>query len=610
MSSLPLFSFDVAADEPALRPYQAKGLDRLRADIGKGLRRILFVGPCGMGKMVCIASIIRTSKLPVLVVAHRMELIDQCVAELAKLGITRVGVIRGDDERSDASAPVQVASIQTLRNRPKPFGEKRILVLIDEAHRSASETYMTHVFQAYPDAVVIGFTASPTRLDGKPLGSQFQKLEQVTTYAELLKNPLWLASPDVYGAPISPDLSEVRTLAGDFEEGELGEVMSAAPLVGQVVKHWTELAHLHPVYIDRAPEPGKRGGPRKMRLPGRLESGARRRTFLFAVNLHHSRALCEEFSKAGVRIEHLDGMTPERTRRRMLADLASGRIEIISNCNVLLEGVDVPSAKCVLHARPTKSLVLWLQSTGRILRPWQSVTPLVLDHAENFERHGAPHEDRVWSLDSRAPRPSGDSMKKCPRCQAYNPRHALVCFACTGEFPRASAERALPQETDATLEMKPDALRASSPDDPARKRIYDAAVAKAQLKSLKPGFASFRYKEIFGTWPPRSWSDETRALFSGDTMWQAAVALKEVRKRDVSAQEDLDRRAFEARFEEERARRVYAGATQPDDFVADSAAFGFVGAAGDAAAAEPPVMACESDTDESFGDWIREQLSR
>ena len=404
MSTLPLFPsgpplFD--APTPKLRPYQAKAIQSLRERVRNGKRRMLLVLPTGGGKMVLVAAIIRTSSVRVLYVADAMELIDQCVDELRKVGVTNVGVIRGDDDRTNPEASVQVCSIQTLRRRDKPEAG---IVLIDEAHLSAGDSYTTHVFDHYKDAIIIGFTATPTRLDNRPLGNLYECMEIVCGYQELFKGG-FLAEPLCYGGPTELDLSTIKTIGGDYDEHALGDFMRDVSLVGQLLEQWQKLANQY----TRA------GG-----FTGLVE-GPYRRTFIFAVNIQHSLDICERFSSAGVRIAHLDGTTSETERRRILKAIGEGELDAITNVGVLLKGVDIPSIKCVAHARPTQSIVLWRQSCGRPLRLWHpgcrpgcllhpSVQPLILDHANNIARHGFPHEDLFWELHQRA-RPAEEKSR-------------------------------------------------------------------------------------------------------------------------------------------------------------------------------------------------------
>lgn len=520
---MPLFPTGPLTDAKlpsSLRPYQSKLIKTLRVHVVTGKKRILIVAPCGAGKMYMIASIIQTSTVPILFVCHRQELINQCVEELRVQGITSVGVMRADDERTNASAPVQIASIQTLARRDKPPAG---IVFIDEAHRAASDSYRD-IIAMYPEANIFGWTASPSRLDGRPLGGDlFEVLEVAATYGELLKNPNWLVAPDIFSSPMLPDLSGVETVGGDYNEEQLGSAM--APLTGDALEHWLRLAHRHPTFT-------KNGD----RVPRHTREGERRRTVIFACNIDHSMKVCDLFEKAGVRVAHLDGKTPESTRKAIVSDLGTGKLEVVSNCNVLVEGTDIPSIKCIVHLRPTKSLVMWIQSAGRCMRPWQDTTPLLLDHAGNFDRHGAPFEDRGWSLKDKVKRIAASfPMKLCKACFAYVNSGKLVCPYCGFEFPPADTRS--PQVTSGEL------IQHSTESMDLKKKFFEAMATLARAKGYKPGMAAVKFKERYGVWPPWAWSEGLREVFQSDAFWQDAMArrLKNKEARDAREAEEKRR---------------------------------------------------------------------
>lgn len=510
--SMPLFPSGPLVDTKApgieLRKYQQAVIDRLRAHVTPSeanptpKKRCLLVAPCASGKMVMMASMMRTSSLPLLFVAHRQELLQQCVDQLAALGMSHVSVIRGDDNRYDPHASVHVASIDSLaRRKPKEAG----LIFIDEAHRSLAPSYEQHVFDAYPESIIIGATASPCRLDNKPLGDRYEVMEIAASYGELLKAG-HLVEPVVYEGPIIADLSSVRINDGDFNAEELGRVMSQTHLRGQLLVQWQKLSHLHQ-------------DPRT----GQWVPGERRKTIIFAVNVAHSRLIAADWAASGVRIAHLDGMTPEDDRRRMLADLASGKLEAITNVNVLTEGVDIPSIKCVVHACPTASLVRWIQSTNRALRLWQGMTPMIIDHAGNRERHGFPTEDRAWSLKSQPTRfASAEPVQVCPMCFMCNGITRYLCAGCGFEFPREVAPKKaaeIPTETDEDL--------VAVTEGEIRKAFYVKMVAKAKSKGFKPTQPSVKFKEKYGVWPPDAWKFETDLIFHADPVWKEALERRQ-----------------------------------------------------------------------------------
>jgi DNA repair protein RadD len=518
-ATLPLFSTEFfTPDPPKHRPYQSRAIQALRDHYRRGKLRILLVAPTGAGKTVIIASIIRTSSVPVLFLAHRMELIDQCVEELRKVSITNVGVIRGNDKRENPSATVQVASISTLTRRNKPPAG---IVIIDEAHRAMSDSYLNLIREFYPDSIVLGFSASPVRIDNRPLGNLFDAIEVVTTYEQLIKEG-FLVAPWCYGAP-EIDLSQIKITGSDFDEDQLGDLMKRPDLVGNMVDHWLKLANRYRT---------KDGG---------IKIGPYRRTFIFAVSIAHSLEIHSRFRAAGVRIEHLDGETPEKRRRSILAALGNGELDAITNVGVLLEGVDIPSAKCVVHGRPTHSLTLWRQSVGRIFRPWHpgcpkgctahsSVEPLLLDHAGNIGRLGFPHEDLHWSLTERARLSEKKTPTRvCSACFAYLPAYKRVCPYCGHEDPPPPPQE-LPREKEEELKQYVD-----SPEE-MRRMYFNMIVQVARQKGYKPGFASARFKTRYGMWPPFEWSNGIKAKFASDPEWQANYAKKLELKKKIEAQ--------------------------------------------------------------------------
>ena len=530
--TLPMFEKVAMLEEkvPELRSYQDRTIRLIRMHVESGKKSVLVAAPTRSGKTVIIASIVRTSTLPVLFLAHRLELLDQCAEELTRAGIASVGIIRADDERDNPSASVQVASVATLVRREKPWAGKEIIIIIDEAHRAASDSYRD-LIACWPGAIVIGFTATPCRLDGRPLGDLFEVLENAVTYQELLKNPKWLISPDIYAPPPPADLSKVQMRGSDYDEEQAAVVMRA--IEGDVVSHWMRRAHMHPFFNAR----GQRGHMK-------FVEGPRRRTFGFACNIASSLSFCTRFEKEGIRVAHLDGETPETERRSAIRALAKGEIEILFNVNILLEGVNVPEAKCVIHARPTQSLTLWRQSACRILTPWEdekfgAMRPLILDHAGNTERLDLPHIDLNWSLTSRPIRRNGAApMKICKACFAYVEVGKTLCPHCGFEFPRYDPRPT--QETTAELVM-----RSSEPEE-AKKLFFAKMVQMAQSKGFSPGWASVKYKEHYGAWPPRPWSDAIKVDFSTNKLWQENQARRLAKKAEREAREAEEMRHMEA----------------------------------------------------------------
>ena len=289
-----------------LRPYQQAAIDALRARVSAGVRRIVVVAPTGSGKTTIAAHLIaraleRGSRA--LFMAHRRELIGQAYSRLADLGVpeAQLGVMMGADPRRRPGAPVQVASVDTLRNRAKPRAD---VVFVDECHRSLSKT-IRDISACYPDAIHIGLTATPFRADGSGLGDVYDDLLLVASPRQLIDDG-HLVEPRVFTVPANalPDLSAVRVKRGDYDQRALAEAVDSKTLVGNLVEHW--MRHARDV-----------------------------RTVAFAVSVAHSRHIAEQFKAAGIAAEHLDGDTPTGERDAMLARLESGETRVVANCGVL-----------------------------------------------------------------------------------------------------------------------------------------------------------------------------------------------------------------------------------------------------------------------------------
>jgi superfamily II DNA or RNA helicase len=495
---------------PVPRPYQTAGVDALRGHILAERKRVILCCPTGGGKTIIACHIIHSARrnffANILFVAHRLELIDQTVKQLAKWGVTEVGVIRADDERTNSMMPVQVATIQSLSRRNKPAAD---IIFVDEAHRCVAFTYR-RLLELYPDAVIIGLTATPCRLDGKALGDVFQAIEIAATYKDLIKDG-FIVEPRCFGTPVEPKLDGVRTQHGDFVIDELADAMMEIDVLGDTVAEYKKHAH-------------------------------GRRTVVFAVNVAHSKALLEKFLAAGVRAAHVDSETPEEERIDISRKLDTGELEVVTNVAIFTEGWDQPCVKCLIIARPTKSLVVFMQQAGRGLRPWNentpltrswqpedgpSVQPIIIDQGGNLDRHGFPHEDRRWSLEGRAERENERKPTKCIKCLAYIKHYP--CEAC-GFAPPAPPPREIVQDTNAELEERVFT-------DP-RKAFFDRKLEEARMKGFKPAFASAKFKEEYGDWPPWSWGQAAKESCANDEMWKRRIANKEADRARYKKQEE------------------------------------------------------------------------
>ena len=233
---------------PDLRPYQSDNIAEFHATVASGKRRIINVAPTGAGKTIIAAAIIKSymrAGKSVLVVAHRREIIKQTCEKLYALGISHGIICAGVPSRP--LELVQVASIQTLWTRAIHLGKMDLppaeLLVIDECHHCPAATYRK-IIDAFPDAVLLGLTATPCRGDGRGLGSIFEVIIECPQVPGLISGG-YLVKTRVY-APVDPDLKGVKTVAGDYVENQLADRMDQPKLVGDICTHWHQ--------VRRAPE--------------------------------------------------------------------------------------------------------------------------------------------------------------------------------------------------------------------------------------------------------------------------------------------------------------------------------------------------------------------
>lgn len=407
-----------------LRPYQEHSLEELRAGFAAGHRRQVLVVPTGGGKTTIASKMIEATVArnprpnAVLFQAHRKELIEQCSQRLDENGITAHGVVMAGHPRRRPFAPVQVASVDTLAHR-KPLDPPPLLVIADECHRTLGARQTRIIRDLYPDAYVVGLTATPWRLDRKGLGAYdedgeaqlFSRMVVGATYSQLIADG-FIMEPSVL-CPWIPDLSGVSvTSDGEYNEAELSEICDTPQTIRDVVNWWHKSAN-----------------------------GAR--SVAFANSIEHSRRLVDAFVAAGVRAAHLDGMTDPAERTGILARLAAHELDVVSNYGVLGEGWDLPACEVCVLTRPTTSLALYMQMVGRVLRPAYSAgkrRALVMDFAGASYRHGWPTADRAWTLADRPKNP----RRKAGADDDCDAPPVSICPACLYARPSSEAGQACP----------------------------------------------------------------------------------------------------------------------------------------------------------------------
>ncbi len=487
-----------------LRPYQAKCLDRLRGELSLGHRRILVVAPTGAGKTTIAGEVIsgadKKGKRSIFL-AHRTELIQQCSERLDEMGVPH-GIIQGKSKRANPEASVQVASIDTLINRDHWDAD---ILIVDEAHRSTSPTYIT-ILERYNNPVVLGLTATPYRMDGKGLGEVhrkgqdpfqlYQSLVEVAAVQELIDLG-YLVMPTVYGAP-EVDMSNVRVTAGDYNKKDTAKAMEGTVLRGDLLKNWARRCAV------------ATGTTAKFDDDGNLvRTDCNACTVVFAPSIKQSHVIVEQFKNAGVAAAHIDGKTPPEERAQILRDLRSRVLTVVSNFGILTEGWDLPHLEAVIGSRPTRSRNLQKQMIGRLMRPDDDKRfAFLFDHADWTRTHGFVNEPETFSLMGREKRPrkgdAGAPVRECPDCEALCHISTPVCSECGYEFPK----RELQYTDEDFVELNAGNINNGRPHAhsiPVKERQdnFNRWCLRCEEEGYKPNWARMQYQRVYGEWPSR-----------------------------------------------------------------------------------------------------------
>jgi superfamily II DNA or RNA helicase len=424
------------------RKYQSRGIDWCWKKALKGIRGAL-VSPAGSGKSVMIARLTARAvkkQWRVLILAHRKEIINQLESHLKSVGLQNPSVLLRPYERYRESAQVQVSSVQALSRRR--LKGKFDLIITDECHHAPARSYQ-NIYKRHKAAAHVGFTATPVRLDNKGLGGTYDELLNLVYPSMLIKNHQ-LARPHMYSAKsaLLPDLEGVPVIGPDYKPSALEKKVTTQPVIGGIVDNWMRLAK------------GKK-------------------TLAFAVSIKHSLSIKERFAKQGIRTAHLDGYTKDAEREEVLKGFRDGDITILCNCELFVEGFDLPEIECVILARPTMSFAKAYQSANRGLRYNKGSRPIILDHALHSQKFGFPHADWNYTL-SLGEGLQHPPIRICGECDAVMPAHYKACEECGHEFDMKERVT-IPQEITGNLDHI---------DDSVLKGIRERAMNVAKRKGM------------------------------------------------------------------------------------------------------------------------------
>lgn len=444
-----------------LRDYQVDIIEQARALMRQGKKTILIQSPTGSGKTVLTGFMMREAarrSKPAWFGVHRIELVEQSVRTLEDVGLVPEVVAAGYRSKS-SNVLAKVVSIPTLSRRG--FSEPPELMIWDECHHIVAGTWLK-LFRAMPDTFHIGCTATPERLDGTGLVACFGDMIKGPSVSKLMADG-YLSKYRLFSAgQFSTDNIHVKM--GDYDRSELRVALEKPAIVGNAVDEYERRAN-----------------------------GLR--SLVFCVSVEASKAVADEFHSRGHRAVHLDGDSSPEFRKATMDEFRSApHPMIICNCELFGEGLDVPGIECVQLLRPTMSLAMYLQQVGRSLRPGKEQA-IILDHVQNYERHGLPDDEREWSLDSkpRRKREKGKVLiKTCPECMGVQRAGRRTCAYCGAEFPVKSREI---DTVDGELEEVKRGLQLSVKSEIRNARTYEDFLAIAFRCGYKPGWAWYRWKE-------------------------------------------------------------------------------------------------------------------
>lgn len=478
-----------------LRQYQVRACNAVQSAWSNGHRSVCLVAPTGSGKTVMGCELVQRRNCRSLWIAHRRELVTQAAERLrAIFGRLAVGII-SPGHPYEPFAQIQVATVQTLLARKDlPPAD---LVTFDECHHYIAEDW-AKLAERYPRALFLGLTATPERQDGKPLGDMFSRLIVAASYSELL-DAGHLVQCRVYQPP--------QHLGRDLAQDPLGA--------------WKR-------YAENAP------------------------TFYFCGSVKRAEEEAQRFTEAGVPAATVTAKTPRRDRDERIAAFKRGAIRVLVNVYALTEGVDVPSARCVLLARGCRHVGMFLQIAGRILRPHPSKPDSILiDLSGATLQHGMPTADRTYSLEGEGIRlnDAAQPLRNCLHCGATLPAQQRVCPECGHEHvpvkpkppriyslelrevydgadtPDDAKQREYKRLREVGREkgwspyfvvkeyrrLFNEDVQLTDASDDEKRAEYERLVKIQRERGYKPGFVGVRFKNLFGKWPPREWRERKTA---------------------------------------------------------------------------------------------------
>lgn len=391
-----------------LYPFQIELINKIRSALVDGYRSPVIVSPTGSGKTIMFSEIAKGAMQKnnrVLILVHKHEILTQTMKKLYSFGVQCGQIAAGKPNTRDY---IQCAMVLTLNNRLDII-RKPDLIIVDEGHHFLKSNTFGNVLQKYNDVPKLFFTATPERLSGEGMGINshgFCDTMIMGPSINKLVNDGYLAYPVLY-RPEKEIADKLKIKKGDYDTDQQEAIMSRKAIIGDVIQHYKR-------YLNGAP------------------------AVCFCVSINHAKIMADQFNSAGFSAMAVYGGMNQSERDMAFRGLNNGSIQILTNCSLIDEGVDVPNLGGVILLRKTLSLAKYLQMAGRALRVSPGKThAVILDHASNYHIHGHVIADREWSLDAgkrnnRKIKPP--TTTSCPKCFAVWPGTPRTCPECGFSF--------------------------------------------------------------------------------------------------------------------------------------------------------------------------------
>ena len=435
-----------------LYDYQEVLVQQIYSSWNQGHQNVMAQLSTGGGKTVILSHIVAAHQGASVIIAHRTELVGQLSLTLARFGIkhnliapitTRREIVATHHNELQRGyyypqSSCYVASVDTLLRLPSetPWFRKITLLVIDEAHHVLKDNKWGRACQLFPNARGLYPTATPVRADGFGLGRHADGLMDVLIQGPSMRDLInrgRLTDYRIFAPPSDLNLDDVNiTASGDYSPERLRTAVHRSHITGDIVDHYLRIA------------PGKLG-------------------VTFAVDLKAAADIALAYRQAKIPAEVISSKTPPLLRQQLMRKFRNRELLQLVNVDILGEGVDVPAIEVISMGRPTESYTTFAQQFGRSLRTLENKThAIIIDHVNNYARHGLPDSPRIWTLDRRERRARTTPedvipLKTCLKCMSVYTRFLRECPYC-GHYAQPT-RRTQPRYVDGDLcELDPETL--------------------------------------------------------------------------------------------------------------------------------------------------------